>query len=254
MDYLDQRITISRVIINREPSNYFPHKRGLRQGDPLSPLLFNLAVDVFQQMVNRVSMALNRAITSKIKEAITALQYADDTTVLASSNKDTLISLKITIRLFAAISGLHVNYHKSNFIPLNIEPDDLPWIQAILGYERSSFPIQYLGLPLTIQRPTRELYLPLIEKVEKKLGGWQGRLLSRAGRLQMVQSVLSAVPVYYMLCFRLPMWVVNRIDRIRRNFLWGRGENNPGISITNWQITCIPKEWGGLGISDLCLF
>lgn len=94
--------------------------------------------------------------------------------------------------------------------------------------------------------------MPLIERVERKLGGWKAKLISKGGRLQLVQAVLSSIPVYHMICFRLPQWVIHRIDKIRRQFLWGSStDGRRGISLINWPPVCRPKKWGGIGISNL---
>lgn len=70
----------------------------------------------------------------------------------------------------------------------------------------------------------------------------------------LVQTVLSAIPTYHMICFIIPKWVISRIDKARRAFLWGKpATRNRHISLCNWNLVCIPKEWGGLGISDLHL-
>lgn len=83
----------SRVLINGEATEFFQHNRGLRQGDPLSPLLFNIAVDVFQSMVSAANQILHKGISRKIKEAMLAYQYADDTAIIASVDTPTLITL-----------------------------------------------------------------------------------------------------------------------------------------------------------------
>ena len=78
----------SRVQVNGDETGFFKHKRGLRQGDPLSPMLFNIAVDVLQQMVASLNKTLGTALTRKVKDAIVALQYADDTSLVASADID----------------------------------------------------------------------------------------------------------------------------------------------------------------------
>lgn len=79
-------------------------------------------------------------------------------------------------------------------------------------------------------------------------------MISRAGRLQLVQSVMSSIPIYHMMCFKLPKWVINRIDKARRICLWGsnRRQGN-GISLYNWYMAMVPKRYGGLGLPDLNL-
>ena len=97
--------------------------------------------------------------------------------------------------------------------------------------------------------------MPLNEKIEKKLAGWKCKLISKGGRLQLVQSVLSSIPIYFMMCFRLPQWVINRIDSIRRRFLWGVKEGSTRyISLINWDTATLPRKWGGMEISNLNLF
>lgn len=88
----------SRVLINEEESEYFVHKRDLLQGDPLSPFLFNIAADVLQQMIKGVNTSLTNGLTRKIKESMMALQYADDTAVIALADISTLVSLKMITR------------------------------------------------------------------------------------------------------------------------------------------------------------
>lgn len=112
--------------------------------------------------------------------------------------------------------------------------------------------MNYLGMPLTVKRPTRACYLPLIEKIERRLEGWKGKLISRGGRLQLINSVMSSIPTYVMACFRFPKWVIYRIDKIKRDFLWKKNEGpTQGVHLINWDAICIPKIWGGLGIPDL---
>lgn len=115
----------SSVCINGEVLDPFNHKRGLRQGDPLSPMLFNLGVDVFQQMVQVANSLVLAPLSYKLHDSMIALQYADDTAVIARADISTLISFKLILRLFASISGLRINYSKSSFIPINTEVEDL---------------------------------------------------------------------------------------------------------------------------------
>jgi hypothetical protein len=68
-----------------------------------------------------------------------------------------------------------------------------------------------LGLPLTIKKPSREVYYPLVERVEDKLDGWKGKLISKGGRLQLADSVLSAILGYYMSYFQLSRWVIKKL-------------------------------------------
>lgn len=128
-------------------------------------MLFILAVDVFQRMISAANSIFQRPLSNRISKSMVALQYADDTALVVKADISTLITFKLIVRLFTSISGLEVNFSKSTFIPLNISAQDLPLTGAVVGFSRTDFPIMYLGMPLTLKRPTRELYTPIIERI-----------------------------------------------------------------------------------------
>lgn len=236
--------TTTSKVINGEASAFFKHHRGLRQGDPLSPLLFNLAVDVLQRMVGVVNANLPVPISTRMPESIIVMQYADDTAVVANANVSTMATLKIIFRIFTKLSGLRVNFAKSSFVPFNLSSENVSLVKSLLGCSLTTLPMNYLGMPLTVQRPNRQCFYPLIEKIEKRLEGWKGKLISRGGRLQLINLVMSSIPVYFMACFRLPKWVINQIDKIRRDFLWKRNEGpSQGVHLISWDAMS-PEDMG----------
>lgn len=128
-----------------------------------------------------------------------------------------IISLLIDtwIRLFQKLcafsplcQGLKVNYAKSSFIPLNVAEVDQAWVKSVLGCTQTSFPTTYLGMPLSVKKPSKQLYIPLIEKIERRLQGWHSKLLSRGGRFVLAQTIRSTIPIYHMICFVLTKWVI----------------------------------------------
>jgi hypothetical protein len=117
-----------------------------------------------------------------------------------------------------------------------------------------NFPGKYLGLPLHIHKLRRIDVQPLIDKIGARLPDWKGRLLSTAGRETMIKTVLSSQPIYHMTTFPEHKWLIRKIDRLRRSFLW-RGETPDkiygGHSLVNWPTACRPKIKGGIDILDL---
>lgn len=129
-------------------------------------MLFDLMVDVFQQMVSVTNETVHIPLSLKISDLLLAFQYADDTVLVVGRDTLSLMSLKIILRLFTAVSGLQINFTKSTFIPINLEPIQVDIAQAILGCQRTDFPVQYLRMSLIVKKPDRSLFMPLVERME----------------------------------------------------------------------------------------
>jgi len=82
--------------------------------------------------------------------------------------------MKFLLDLFGQVSGLHTNLSKSPASPIHCSKEDLQRTTEILACSILNFQCQYLGLPLTIRKPSKEVLLPLIDKVADHLPGWKG--------------------------------------------------------------------------------
>jgi hypothetical protein len=91
-----------------------------------------------------------------------------------------------------------------------------------------------------------------LKKLRKKLQGWKGKLLSIGGRVTLPNSVIFAVPLYWMSIFRLLVNVRHSIDKLRKYFLW-YGENSikKKYHLVAWNCVCKSKKIRGLGLLDL---
>jgi hypothetical protein len=115
--------------------------------------------------------------------------------------------------------------------------------------------MSYLRLPLKNKKSTRRDYIILIKRIEKKLLGWKAQVLLKDIRFILVNVVLLAILVYFMLIFLLPWWVLCRIDRICRRFLWHDHKeanvNKRQINLANWNLIIRHKSLRGLRIKDI---
>jgi len=76
---------------------------------------------------------------------------------------------------------------------------------------------------------------PLIDKVGARLATWKGKLLNRAGRLHLINTVLTFLPTYHLTVFRLQKWAIKKIDKLRRGSLWrGSEEVKVGHCLVQW--------------------
>lgn len=97
-------------------------------------------------------------------------------------------------------------------------------------------------------RVSASTYANLVDKVQSRLASWKSKTLNMAGRLTLIQSVASSIPVYAMQTAKLPISICDSLDRLNRNFLWGDTDQQRKVHLTNWDMVCRPKCFGGLGI------
>ena len=79
----------------------------------------------------------------------------------------------------------------------------------------------YLEMSLGALFKATSVWNPILEKMKRRFSGWKRLYLSKGGRLTLLKSMLSSLPTYYLSFFSIPRFVVDRLERIHRNFLWG---------------------------------
>lgn len=241
------------VRVNDIEGDFFLTGKGLRQGDPMAPLLFNFIVDVFSKMMIKGTRAgiIRGLCPELIPGGVVSLQYADDTLLFLENNEEMAINLKWTLTCFEQISGMKINYHKSELIPINIEEPEVAPFLHIFQCKSGRFPIKYLGLPLHFDKLRREDLQPLVDSLLSRMAGWRGKLLSSEARRLLIQTVLASIPVYMLSFFKFPKWALKLINTQLTNCLWSDEDGNRKIHLANWPSVCMKKEFGGLGIPNL---
>ncbi|KAK4384534.1 putative ribonuclease H protein [Sesamum angolense] len=213
------------VCINGNPHGFFKGARGLRQGDPMSPFLFVLVMEVLQLMMQQL-IDQNEGFSYhwRCKE----------------------------LGLFSFVLPMIYSYFARPMWPRSrcLDVEEREHLIAALQFQEGHLPLRYLGLPLLASRLSISDCHPLLLKVDSRIKGWDSIQLSFAGRLQLIKSVLMSLNVYWAMAFILPKGVIREVEKRMRHFLW-KGNSTVGYPKVAWSTVCRPKEEGGLGIRDI---
>jgi hypothetical protein len=154
---------------------------------------------------------------------------------------------------FGATTGLKIN--KSAVAPICCSQIDLDAVLHSFGWEIVQFPINYVGLPLSLGRLRMNHRQPILDRASDKLSGWQGKLFNIGGHKELVKSVLISLSTYLMTTVKPPKGFYKAMDKLRRRFMWeGSYQLHGGKYKVNWDTVCRPLHCGGLGITDLEAF
>ena len=210
-------------LINGSPEGFFNSTKGLRQGDPLSPYLFVIGMEVFSNLVDKAASGgfltgFNIANRQGEEEQITHLLFADDTLVFCNDTREQLAYLSWVLLWFEAIFGLKINLEKSSILPVGIV-ENLEDLAAELGCRKGNLPTTYLGLPLGMKRKSIQVWDRVEERFRKKLALWKRQYISKGGSLTLIKRTLSNLPIYTMSLYRMPIGIKLRLEKFRRNFL-----------------------------------
>lgn len=190
-------MTLSRTSCFVKQGCFFKIERGLKQGCLLSLFLFILVVDAFDVILRKsVIQGYLRGLGPANGEwSISNLHYADDTLLFCQGSLFQAICLKLILYSFELASGLKVNFFKSSLIGLGSIPRlRCTRLALLLNSKAEVLPFKYLGLLRNDRKLLKEDWHKLIDIVDKRLGGWNGKSLSLGGRHTLLNPVLSCIP------------------------------------------------------------
>jgi len=189
--------------------------RGVRQGDPFSPLLFYLAEEILSRgladlvancRVNHIKACKNLFVPSHCL-------YEDDVLVFCHG---TLANIREVMQFFEEYGSYYrqiINSNKSKLYTVYMPLSRRRAITSLTGFIQGSIPFSYLGLPLFKGKPKAIRLKTIIDNIIAKMGTWKGRLLSIMGRVQLVNVVISNMLVYYFLIYKWPNSLLTMLSK-----------------------------------------
>jgi hypothetical protein len=243
-------VGIKRLIIRWEGIS---KQKSVRQEDRLSPILFNIVIDMLAILIKiaKSEGQIEGVIPHLVDDGLSIFQYADDTILFMDHDLEKAMNLKLLLIAFEELSGLKINFHKSEAFCFGEAKDNESQYEQLFGCKKCSFPFRYLGIPMHFRKLNNKNWEIIEERIEKKLSSWKGKYLSIGGHLVLINSMLSSLPMFMLSFFKIPKRRVGKIDCIRSRVFWQNDSQKKKYRLTKWSIVCQPKDQGGLGIQNL---
>ncbi|GJT78501.1 RNA-directed DNA polymerase, eukaryota, reverse transcriptase zinc-binding domain protein [Tanacetum coccineum] len=210
--------------INGERHGFFKGRRGLRQGDPISPYLFTLVMEM---------------LTLLLKERSGIVMDSDiimDARMILSRN---------------SVSGLFPNMNKSTLFFGSLNNIEKGQLKNVMKFKEGSLPSRYLGVPLVTKRLGVNYCQILIDKIKGRTKDWKCKSLSYAGRLLLIATILESMSAYWASVFKLPKFVIKEVNGILKRFLWSNGDSAKEKAKLAWKHYNPSDSWNWKCLLDV---
>ncbi|GJW73852.1 putative reverse transcriptase domain, reverse transcriptase zinc-binding domain protein [Tanacetum coccineum] len=224
------------LYINGDVHGFFHGKRGLQQGDPISPYLFTLVMEVLTLIIKRRVHLSDSFRYHKYCEELQIVNicFADDLFMFCRGELESAKLILDALDEFQKSSGLTPSIPKSTAYFCNVCNHVKQDILSIMPFAEGTLPVKYLGVPLISSRLFNRDCKILVERVTNRIEDWKNKSLSFAGRLQLCKSVLSSMQVYWASVLVIPKGIILDIHQKIRGFHWCNGELKRGKAKVAW--------------------
>jgi hypothetical protein len=123
------------------------------------------------------------------------------------------------LSIFQEAFGLTCNMAKCRMAPIRCNSQQIQLAATVFPCQVVTFLVMYLGIPLSVSKLLWSALIPLLDRAANKLPTWKGRLMHQSGRLALIKSTLSAIPIYSSIAFGWPPWMIQSMRKLMSAFL-----------------------------------
>ena len=245
----------TKVMVNGVLSSSFKVSRGVRQGDPMSCLLFNIAIEPLPNMLRKSD--LKGFEIPGVKDKLITTLFADDTTVFLSEY-DKFVDLEVILNKWCTASGARFNVNKTEVLPVGhplyrkevvvtrrIHPSQETLANTIhIAQDQES--VRMLGAWIGNNIEQAIVWSPVLDKIRNNLDRWSKSHPTLFGRRLIVQMVVGGMTQYLAKVQTMPRQIEETLEKIIRNFLWA--DKKPPVNIATLYL---PIRQGAIKLLNL---
>ncbi|XP_021971503.1 uncharacterized protein LOC110866667 [Helianthus annuus] len=223
----------SSVLVNGSPTFEFQCQKALRQGDPISPFLFIMVMEMLSYMIDKaISVDALSGIQIPKGTCVSHFLYEDNAIILGEWFPSNIRNV-------------------ANIYAIGVQPGELNNMAAAVGCQAGIFPFKYLGLMVGANMNRVSNWKPVYDIFDARIAKWKAALLSIGGRTTLIKVVFGSLPNYYFSLYKAPVQVIKDLEAKMRNFLWGGDDSVKKLYWVAWDRVSHPKKNGGLDLSKL---
>ncbi|VFQ80252.1 unnamed protein product [Cuscuta campestris] len=247
------RATYMSVLVNGKPNGFFKIMRGVKHGDPLSPLLFIIGSEGFSRSLNH---AINSGYISPYKvgknRVISHLTFVDDLIIFLKGNLRNILRFRHLLDSYLKASGQEVNKKKSRiFCKKGSRGLYTRKLEDTLGFKVGNPPFKYLGSTITRGKLKKTHCDHILHHFDAYINNWYSKELNPMSRLILIKHVLSAIPMHTLAVQDLPKSIIRTIHGKLANFFWGSKQGRNHYHWAKWDTLTRPTGEGGAYVITL---
>lgn len=212
----------SSVIQCGHMSESFSIGRGCRQGDPLSPYIFIICAEFLAIKIRQNSKIKGIKINST---EFKISQYADDTSIFLDGSSDALNCTLIELDKFANVSGLKINFDKTQVVWIGSKKYSTSAIKTKwkLSWGSKKFKILGIIFNVDLNQMIKENYTTKIQQLENLANIWSKRSMTPLGKITVIKTFMISIFNHLFIALPNPnQAVINYINNILYSFLWNK--------------------------------